>query len=62
VVLYLETLGRIDAVVLDKTGTLTFGQAQVREIIPAKRVLEVEVLEGRGVGGDALRASSDGPS
>ena len=28
--LYLEMLGRVDTVVLDKTGTLTFGQPEVR--------------------------------
>jgi Cu+-exporting ATPase len=30
--LYLERLGRVDTVVLDKTGTLTFGQPDVTEI------------------------------
>ena len=30
--LYLERLGRVDTVVLDKTGTLTFGQPRVTEI------------------------------
>lgn len=34
--LYLETLGRLDIVVLDKTGTLTFGRPEVQGIIPAK--------------------------
>ncbi len=32
--LYLEQLGRIDTVVLDKTGTLTFGQPEVRALHP----------------------------
>jgi cation transport ATPase len=32
---YLETLGRVDTVVLDKTGTLTFGRPEVQRIIPA---------------------------
>ena len=31
--LYLETLGRVDTVVLDKTGTLTYGHPEVQEII-----------------------------
>ena len=43
--LYLETLGRVDTVVLDKTGTLTFGRVVVRAVIPAAGVSEVEVLE-----------------
>ncbi|WP_292502078.1 hypothetical protein [Mesorhizobium sp.] len=34
--LYLETLGKVDTVVLDKTGTLTFGRPEVqRAILPA---------------------------
>jgi heavy metal translocating P-type ATPase len=32
--LYLETLGKVDTVVLDKTGTLTFGQPEVQQLIP----------------------------
>ena len=31
--LYLETLAAVDTVLLDKTGTLTFGTPQVREIV-----------------------------
>ena len=34
--LYLEQLGNVDTVVLDKTGTLTFGQPEVRAVIPAR--------------------------
>ena len=34
--LYLETLGRIDTVVLDKTGTLTYGRPEVQRIVPAE--------------------------
>ena len=33
--LFLEQLGRVNTVVLDKTGTLTFGQPQVRTLLPA---------------------------
>jgi Cu+-exporting ATPase len=33
--LHLESLGRVDTVVLDKTGTLTFGRPAVREIHPS---------------------------
>jgi heavy metal translocating P-type ATPase len=32
---HLETLGRVDTVVLDKTGTLTVGQPEAREIVTA---------------------------
>lgn len=31
---YLEQLGTVDTVVLDKTGTLTFGEPQVQAIVP----------------------------
>jgi len=43
--LYLETLGRVDTVVLDKTGTLTFGRTEVQAVIPAIGVREAEVLD-----------------
>jgi heavy metal translocating P-type ATPase len=35
---HLETLGRIDTVVLDKTGTLTVGRPDVQRIVPAAGV------------------------
>ncbi len=43
--LYLETLGRVDTVVLDKTGTLTLGRTELQAVIPADGVSEVEVLD-----------------
>jgi Cd2+/Zn2+-exporting ATPase/Cu+-exporting ATPase len=43
--LYLETLGRVNTVILDKTGTLTFGRTEVQSILPTLGVSEVEVLE-----------------
>ena len=43
--LYLETLGRVNTVVLDKTGTLTFGRTEVQAVVPAAGVTEVEVLD-----------------
>jgi Cu+-exporting ATPase len=43
--LFLETLGRVDTVVLDKTGTLTFGLAEVAALIPAEGITEDELLQ-----------------
>ena len=43
--LYLEILGRVNTVVLDKTGTLTFGRTEVQSIVPTTGVSEVEVLD-----------------
>jgi len=43
--LYLETLGKVNTVVLDKTGTLTFGRTEVQKIVPVYGVSEVEVIE-----------------
>jgi P-type Cu+ transporter len=43
--LYLETLGRVDTVVLDKTGTLTFGRTEVQAVVPATGVSEAEVMD-----------------
>jgi Cd2+/Zn2+-exporting ATPase/Cu+-exporting ATPase len=43
--LYLETLGRVNTVVLDKTGTLTFGRAEVQAVLPAGGVSQEGVLE-----------------
>jgi len=41
---HLETLGRVDTVVLDKTGTLTFGRPEVQEVLPAIGVDADELL------------------
>jgi heavy metal translocating P-type ATPase len=43
--LYLETLGRVDTVVLDKTGTLTFGRPEVTSVIPAGDASVTEVID-----------------
>jgi P-type Cu+ transporter len=43
--LFLETLGRVDTVVLDKTGTLTFGRPEVQRVIPAAGQSESAVLD-----------------
>jgi heavy metal translocating P-type ATPase len=42
---HLETLGRVDTVVLDKTGTLTFGRPEVQKIAPAAGVSPDDVLD-----------------
>ena len=43
--LYLETLGRVNTVVLDKTGTLTFGRMEVQSITPVAGLPEADVVE-----------------
>ena len=43
--LYLETLGRVNIVVLDKTGTLTLGQPEVQSVAARAYISEAEVLE-----------------
>ncbi|KAA9000506.1 cadmium-translocating P-type ATPase [Affinibrenneria salicis] len=42
---HLETLGKVDTVVLDKTGTLTFGLPQVQQVLPAPGVDAAALLE-----------------
>jgi P-type Cu+ transporter len=43
--LYLETLGRVNTVVLDKTGTLTFGRMEVQSVTPVAGLPEADVVE-----------------
>jgi Cd2+/Zn2+-exporting ATPase/Cu+-exporting ATPase len=43
--LHLETLGRVDTVVLDKTGTLTFGRPQVGAVMPIVGISETEIID-----------------
>ena len=42
---HLETLGRVDTVVLDKTGTLTFGRPEVQRTLPAEGITDKELLD-----------------
>jgi Cd2+/Zn2+-exporting ATPase/Cu+-exporting ATPase len=47
--LYLEILSGIDTVVLDKTGTLTFGDPEITDICPAPGIKESAVLEAAAI-------------
>jgi P-type Cu+ transporter len=47
--LYLEKLAEVDTVLLDKTGTLTYGTPEVREIRPAAGVADEFVLKAAAV-------------
>ncbi|MBK8482463.1 MAG: cadmium-translocating P-type ATPase [Proteobacteria bacterium] len=47
--LYLERLGHVDTVVLDKTGTLTLGVPEVVAIKPMPGVDEHDLLEAAGI-------------
>jgi len=51
---YLEALGQVDTVVLDKTGTLTFGAPEVVALHPAESVDEAELI--------AAAATAEAPS
>jgi len=42
---HLETLGQVDTVVLDKTGTLTFGRPEVENLVPVAGVGEEDLLD-----------------
>lgn len=43
--LYLEQLGRVDTVVLDKTGTLTFGRPEIRALQPIEGIAPMILLD-----------------
>ena len=43
--LYLETLGRVDTVVVDKTGTLTYGHPELQDIVAAEGTTIEAVLD-----------------
>ena len=41
----IETIGRIDTIVLDKTGTITQGSPQVTDIVPGDGMSETQLLQ-----------------
>jgi len=47
--LYLESLAAIDTVVLDKTGTLTFGTPQIREIVSSDGFKPGEIMAAASI-------------
>jgi len=47
--LYLEKLAEVDTILLDKTGTLTYGTPEVMEIRPANGVPEAFLLESAAI-------------
>ena len=47
--LYLEALAEVDTVLLDKTGTLTFGTPQIREVVSADGLSEREILTAASI-------------
>lgn len=47
--LYLEALGTVDTIVLDKTGTLTFGRPEVTGVSPCPNVTPENVVEAAAI-------------
>jgi heavy metal translocating P-type ATPase len=47
--LYLEALAAVDIVLLDKTGTLTFGTPQIREVISANGFTERQIVAAASI-------------
>ena len=47
--LYLEALAAVDTVLLDKTGTLTFGTPQIREVVSANGFGEQQILAAAAI-------------
>jgi heavy metal translocating P-type ATPase len=47
--LYLEALAGVDTVLLDKTGTLTFGTPQIREVVSANGFTEREIIASASI-------------
>jgi heavy metal translocating P-type ATPase len=47
--LYLEALAAVDTVLLDKTGTLTFGTPQIREVVSANGFGERQIISAASI-------------
>ena len=47
--IHIEVLGRVDTVVLDKTGTLTLGAPQIVGIHPADGITDAQLLEAAAI-------------
>ena len=47
--LYLEALAAVDTVLLDKTGTLTFGTPQIREVVSANGFGEQQIMAAASI-------------
>jgi heavy metal translocating P-type ATPase len=47
--LYLEALAAVDTVLLDKTGTLTFGTPQIREVVSASGFGEQQIITAASI-------------
>src|ERR1700676_3923100 len=47
--LYLEALSAVDTVLLDKTGTLTFGTPQIREVVSANGFGEQQIIASASI-------------
>jgi Cd2+/Zn2+-exporting ATPase len=54
---YLEAAGRLRALAMDKTGTLTYGRPEVQRVVPLNGHSETELLERAA----ALEANSEHP-
>jgi heavy metal translocating P-type ATPase len=47
--LYLEALAAVDTVLLDKTGTITFGTPQIQEVVPANGFGERQIIAAASI-------------
>ena len=47
--LYLEALAEVDTVLLDKTGTLTFGTPQIRDVVSAEGFTERQIIAAAAI-------------